>query len=175
MNAPASAVLASIPGIREVLDFIADAYEGHLRRHDHAVEHPIAVAALLAQAGEPPHVVISGLLHDVLEDTHVTAEELMDRFGSEVGRTVAALTQDDRLGRYRQRKAALREQILDAGPLPAKVTLADKLAKLEGAHTRPRRRRLEHYRATLEGVEARYGQSVLGERLRAQLDRWPAS
>ena len=50
--------------------------------------------------------------------------------------------------------------------------VADKLAKLEAARQRPRKRRLAHYRATLDGVEDRYGRSPLSERLREQLARW---
>jgi guanosine-3',5'-bis(diphosphate) 3'-pyrophosphohydrolase len=165
--------LAGISGAREALAFLAEAYDRRLRRRGRTIEHPIAVAELLAAEGEPAPVVLSGLLHDVLEDTDVTADELAERFGTEVASMVAALTQDPALSKYRPRKAALRRQVMGAGPAVAHVALADKLAKLGASQRRPRRRRLDHYRATLDDVEARFGPTPLGDRLRDQLARWP--
>ena len=115
---------------------------------------------------------MAGVAHDLLEDTDVSADELLGRFGPQVSRLVEALTQDTTIDEYRDRKAALRQQTLDAGPQAATITVADKLAKLEIARQRPRKRRLAHYRATLDGVEDRYGRSPLSERLREQLARW---
>jgi len=153
--------------------FLADAYRMRLRRAGKTVEHPIAVGELLTDDGQPPTVVVAGLLHDVLEDTDLTSGELRERFGPDVARLVEALTQDTTIVKYRERKAALCRQILDAGPEAAVVSLADKTAKLQSADVRPKRRQLAHYAATLEGIEARYGQSRLSEHLRDQLDRWP--
>ena len=164
--------LAATPGAEEAVAFVVDAYGTRLQRPGRTVEHPIAVAGLLASQGHPAPVVMAGLAHDLLEDTDVAADELLGRFGPEVSRLVEALTQDTAIDEYRDRKAALRQQILDAGPQAATITVADKLAKLETARQRPRKRRLAHYRATLDGVEDRYGRSPLSERLREQLARW---
>jgi (p)ppGpp synthase/HD superfamily hydrolase len=136
------------------------------------VEHPLAVGRLLAADGQPPEVVVAGLLHDVLEDTDVAADELAARFGPDVTRLVVALTQDAALEGYRARKAALRAKVLEAGPEAAMITLADKVAKLQLMSQRPRKRRLDHYAATLEGVEERYGRSPLSALLRELLARW---
>jgi (p)ppGpp synthase/HD superfamily hydrolase len=147
----------------EVLTFLSDAYgERHL-------DHPLAVARLLRETRQPDKVVIVGLLHDVLEDTTVTVEELRHRFGAEVAELVEALTEDGAIDDVRARKAALRQQILDAGSAAATVALADKAAKLAEPDRRPGTRRLEHYRRTLEGVERRYGTSRLSELLRQRL------
>jgi guanosine-3',5'-bis(diphosphate) 3'-pyrophosphohydrolase len=153
--------------------FLADAYRTRLRRAGKTVEHPIAVGELLADDGQPPTVVITGLLHDVLEDTDVTSRELHKRFGPDVARLVEALTQDTAIVKYGERKAALRRQILDAGPEAPIVSLADKTAKLQSLEHRPKDRRMTHYQATLDGIEARYGRSRVSERLREQLERWP--
>lgn len=147
----------------DVLSFLSDAY-GH-----RSLDHPLAVARLLREASQPDRVVIAGLLHDVLEDTSVTGEELRSRFGPEVAALVEALTEDGQIDDVRARKAALRQQILDAGPAAATVTLADKAAKLAEPDRRPSARHLEHYRSTLEGVEHRYGHSGLSELLRERL------
>ncbi|HWK28957.1 MAG TPA: HD domain-containing protein [Solirubrobacter sp.] len=150
--------------------FAADAYATRPRRPGRTFAHPIAVAALLDAYGEPPFVVVCGLLHDVLEDTAVSADELRERFGDEVARVVGALTQDEDEPRYRARKAALRERTVAAGREAATVALADKADKLAAPSKRPRRRKRDHYRATLEAVEARYGHTPLSELLRARLD-----
>jgi len=116
--------------------------------------------------------VLAGLLHDVLEDTEVTTAEVRERFGPEVARLVEALTQDPAIADYERRKAALREQVLAGGPGAAAVALADKTAKLAKESERPKESRLAHYRATLEGIEQRFGQSPLSEHLRAELRRF---
>ena len=46
-------------------------------------------------------------------------------------------------------------------------------ARLQSVEYRPKHRRMAHYQATLDGIEARYGRSRLSERLREQLERWP--
>jgi (p)ppGpp synthase/HD superfamily hydrolase len=166
-----STAVSGTAGFTEAYAFLCDAYEERLRREDRSPAHPLAVAELLAADGQPSLVVVAGLLHDVLEDTDVNARELEDRFGRDAARIVAALTEDRSRPRYRDRKAALRRRTLEAGPLAGTIALADKLAKLQAATKSPRRRKLEHYRATLDGVEARYGTSRLADLLRAELER----
>ena len=163
--------LTDIAGTDEALAFLNEAYRTRLKRKGRRAEHPIAVGRLLADDGQPPPVVIAGILHDVLEDTGATPAELEDGFGTDVARLVGALTQDSSIGGYKERKAALRRQIVDAGPEAATVSLADKVAKFENTQSRPARRKLVHYRETLDAIEGRYGSSRLSVQLREQLDR----
>jgi (p)ppGpp synthase/HD superfamily hydrolase len=156
-------VTAIEQGTDQVLGFLSDAY-GHK-----PVDHPLAVANLLRDARQPNRVVVAGLLHDVLEDTNVTADQLRRRFGAPIAELVEALTEDGGISDVRQRKAALRRQILDAGPSAATIALADKAAKLSESQLHMNPRRFEHYRDTLEGVERRYGRSRLSELLRRRL------
>ena len=147
----------------KVLSFLSQAYG------QQPLDHPLAVAQLLREARQPHRVVVAGLLHDVLEDTEVTADEVRRRFGAPVSELVEALTEDGAIDDARQRKAALRQQILDAGRSAATIALADKAAKLSEPDLRMNPRRFEHYRSTLEGVERRYGHSRLSELLRRRL------
>jgi (p)ppGpp synthase/HD superfamily hydrolase len=158
-------------GTEEARAFVNEAYRS--RSEDEDIDHPFAVARLLQNDGQPPVLVTAGLLHDVLEDTDVSSDELRERFGPEVTRIVGALTQDPSISGYEERKAALRRQILDAGSDAATVALADKAAKIGSLHSRPKDAQLEHYRATIEGIEKRYGRSLLSERARAELERLP--
>jgi guanosine-3',5'-bis(diphosphate) 3'-pyrophosphohydrolase len=150
----------------EAIAFLSAAYG------EQPLDHPLAVAELLREAQQPDRVVVAGLLHDVLEDTDVTAAEVRRRFGAHVAELVEALTEDGAIDDVRQRKAALRQQILDAGPSAATIALADKAAKLSEPDLSLNQRRLEHYRDTLEGVERRYGHSRLSELLRHRLARY---
>lgn len=148
--------------------------EAYRRSGDEAAaEHPLAVAHLLDEDGQPARLVLAGLLHDLLEDTHVSAAELRERFAPDVTDLVEALTQDSSISGYQERKAALRQQIVDAGSEAATVALADKSAKLQSEQRRPKERKLAHYRATLEQIEERYGHSRLSELLRRELARFP--
>jgi GTP diphosphokinase / guanosine-3',5'-bis(diphosphate) 3'-diphosphatase len=54
--------------------------------------HPIAVAGLLRDLGGSPVMIAAGFLHDVVEDTDVTPEEIEQRFGTEVRRLVDGVT-----------------------------------------------------------------------------------
>lgn len=54
--------------------------------------HPLSVAAILVRLGMDSQTVMAGLLHDVLEDTPCTGEELTRHFGAEVTRLVDGVT-----------------------------------------------------------------------------------
>jgi len=56
------------------------------------IAHPIAVAGLLRDLGGDSAMIAAGFLHDVVEDTEVTPEEIEERFGAEVRQLVEAVT-----------------------------------------------------------------------------------
>lgn len=58
------------------------------------VEHPIRVSRTVAAAGGTPEMVAAALLHDVLEDTDATYDQLTDQFGPVVAGYVKALTNE---------------------------------------------------------------------------------
>lgn len=92
------------------------------------LEHVWEVSASLRLAGLSEDIVIAGLLHDSVERSDVQLDEIAARFGDRVAGPVAALTEDDDIGSYEARKAALREQVAAAGPDAAAVFAADKLS-----------------------------------------------
>src|SRR5438270_7614826 len=77
--------------------------------------HPLEVAGLLSDAGAPDHLVAAGVLHDVVEKTSVTAQDLVERFGPDIARLVLSVSEDDEIAGYARRKAALRRQVAAAG------------------------------------------------------------
>src|ERR1700722_7182348 len=63
------------------------------------ITHPVAGADILAGYPLDPASIVTGLLHDVIEDTPVKLAELQKRFGPEIAGLVDGVTQLPRLGR----------------------------------------------------------------------------
>src|SRR5690625_4695997 len=69
------------------------AHRGQYRDSGEAFfQHPVSVARILSELELDPVTIAAGLLHDVLEDTDVTREELEEEFGSEIVRLVDGVT-----------------------------------------------------------------------------------
>ena len=84
---------ADITRIREAFDFAVTAHEGQKRKDGSPyVTHTIAAAAIAAQMGLDDEALIAALLHDVLEDTDVTYDELAAKFGKEAADIVEGVT-----------------------------------------------------------------------------------
>jgi GTP diphosphokinase / guanosine-3',5'-bis(diphosphate) 3'-diphosphatase len=98
--------------------------------HEQYVEHPIAVADLLAGAGFEDRILVAAYLHDVVEKTRVESAEIRERFGPEAADLVEALSEDPDLDAYADRKRALRKQVLEAGRNPTLIYAADRVANL---------------------------------------------
>jgi len=74
-------------------DFGFQLHEGQFRASgDPYIVHPVAVADLLRDIGASAPVIAAGFLHDVVEDTDITAEQLEGHFGPEVRALVEGVT-----------------------------------------------------------------------------------
>jgi (p)ppGpp synthase/HD superfamily hydrolase len=118
---------------------------------DTKLAHPVAVAELLSARGYDEAVLSAALLHDTVEDTPLSIEQIESAFGTEIAGLVADLTEDSRIARYPARKAEARGRAV-RDPRVAAIYAADKLANttrlLEG--NRPiDGERLDHYVKTL--------------------------
>ena len=91
------------------------------------VEHPVTVASLLDQHGYGEEVLAAALLHDVVEDSDTTLDELRELFGDQVAGMVGALTDDETIESYRERKAEHRERVAAAPSDAHAIYGADKL------------------------------------------------
>ena len=143
---------------------------------------------MLYHAGAPDDVIAAGVLHDIIEKTDANAADLRTRFGLPIATLVLAVTEDERIIGYAERKAALREQVARAGRQALMVFAADKISKvrelsLETAQTRPqaarvsrsRNCRLAHYRHCLGLLEELLTDSPLVAELRTQLEEPPGT
>ena len=78
----------------------AEAHEGQTRvSGEPYISHCVAVAFILAELHVPPEIVAAGLLHDTVEDTDITLEDLEKDFGSEIAKLVDGVTKLDHLPR----------------------------------------------------------------------------
>lgn len=96
------------------LDLIMRAYKlaeakhaGQFRKsNDPYIQHPLEVAYMLAELRTSPATIAAGLLHDLVEDTDVTKEQIKEEFGEDVCNIVDGVTKISQL-KYMTREKAL--------------------------------------------------------------------
>jgi (p)ppGpp synthase/HD superfamily hydrolase len=118
------------PLVRSALEQARADHAGQVRNGSGGmpyVEHPVTVAARLDEHGYRAEVLAAALLHDVVEDSETSLEELREKFGDEVAGMVGALTDDESIEPYRERKAEHRERVAAAEPEALAIYAADKL------------------------------------------------
>jgi (p)ppGpp synthase/HD superfamily hydrolase len=118
------------PLVRAALEKARSAHEGQVRNGSGGtpyIQHPVAVAARLDEHGYREEVLAAALLHDVVEDSETSLDELREEFGDAVAGYVGVLTDDESLDSYRERKAEHRERVAAAPDEALAIYAADKL------------------------------------------------
>jgi GTP diphosphokinase / guanosine-3',5'-bis(diphosphate) 3'-diphosphatase len=120
--------------------FAAEKHRKGKRKDEEAspyINHPITAAYILVRVGiEDPAVLAGALLHDTVEDTHTTVDELEVVFGYEIANIVAECTDDKSLSKLERKQA----QIDRAAKISHKaklVKLADKIANVNDINGAP--------------------------------------
>lgn len=174
-----------LPQAQAAIEYAERMHDGQ-RRTDGTpfILHPLEVASLLYCAGAPDHVIAAGVLHDLLEKTTASEQDLRRECGAQITRLVLAVSDDDRITGFAKRKAALRRQVAGAGDEALMLFAADKLSKVRelrreridpqaaGSASRRRElraRRLKHYQRSLALLEERLPGSPLVTELRDEL------
>jgi guanosine-3',5'-bis(diphosphate) 3'-pyrophosphohydrolase len=123
--------------LERAMRWAAESHQGQTRRCSGTpyVEHVMAVALVLDRAGFDEDVVIAGLLHDIVEDTQATFDNVAARFGAAVAETVRHCSEVklDAQGNKRPWIDRKRDHLaaMALAPMAAKgVMLADKLHNL---------------------------------------------
>lgn len=128
---PIEAAAERSPLVRAALAQASSDHAGQVRNGSGGmpyVEHPKKVAALLAEEGlGSDEVLAAALLHDVVEDSETTLDELREKFGGEVAGLVGAMTDEEEIEDYRERKAEHRERLAAAPTEALAIYGADKL------------------------------------------------
>lgn len=97
---------AQIELVRRAFIIARDAHEGQSRSSGEPyITHPVAVASIIAEMRLDHEAVMAALLHDVIEDTPYTEEQLKNEFGASVAEIVEGVSKLDKL-KFRTRKEA---------------------------------------------------------------------
>ena len=79
--------------IMKAYNYANDLHKGQYRQSgEEYIIHPLTVAYILAELGADADTICAGLLHDTLEDTNTTKEEIAENFGSDVANLVDGVT-----------------------------------------------------------------------------------
>jgi len=113
--------------------FAAEKHSKQRRKDEEAspyINHPIQLAYILVQADvEDPVVLASALLHDTIEDTNTTHDEIEIVFGHEIANIVAECSDDKTLDKL-ERKQAQVDKAAHVSERAKLVKLADKIANV---------------------------------------------
>jgi (p)ppGpp synthase/HD superfamily hydrolase len=132
---------ASVQGIFEAAMYAAEKHAAQKRKGAAAepyINHLIEVAQLVAGSSEwlDVNLVMAGLLHDTIEDTGTTAEELEQLFGSDIAGLVVEMTDDKSLPKE-VRKTLQVESAPHKSVRAQVIKLADKISNLRSLLASP--------------------------------------
>jgi GTP diphosphokinase / guanosine-3',5'-bis(diphosphate) 3'-diphosphatase len=154
--------------------FAAEKHRNQRRKDAEAspyINHPIQLAHILVQADiEDPVVLAAALLHDTIEDTNTTFEELEIVFGYQIANIVGECSDNKALGKL-ERKQAQIDRAAVVSREAKLVKLADKIANVNDINDAPpagwslerkreyfdwAKRVVDQIRGTHAGLEARF-------------------
>ncbi|MBA3533970.1 MAG: bifunctional (p)ppGpp synthetase/guanosine-3',5'-bis(diphosphate) 3'-pyrophosphohydrolase [Ardenticatenales bacterium] len=148
--------------LRHAYEVAAHAHRDQKRKTGEPyVNHCIATAAKLAELRMDPPVVVAGLLHDTVEDTELTLEEVRQEFGEEVARLVDGVTKLSQIAGVtghrkrdldQQEAESLRKMFLAMGEdvRIVLIKLADRLHNMQTLHGLSREKQIRMARETLD-------------------------
>ncbi len=142
--------------VREAIAFSKTAHQGQIRQSgDPYISHPIAVARILTTLHLDIQAIIAALLHDVVEDTEVTAGQVAEKFGGPVAELVDGLSKLDRI-QFETREDAEAENFRKMLLAMARdvrvilIKLADRLHNMRTLESMPHGKRERIARETME-------------------------
>lgn len=126
--------MGNIPLILKAVDFAARKHRDQRRKNVEAspyINHPIELAKVLSNEGgfTSSDLLCAALLHDTIEDTQTSQEELLEQFGEEITRIVLEVT-DDKILPKAERKRLQIEHAAGISYHAKLVKLADKICNL---------------------------------------------
>ncbi len=115
--------------VDRAVEFAADRHRHQLRKKNDLpyIIHPFAVCLILTRLGCDDEILAAALLHDTLEDTETTLDELRAEFGSRVAEIVTGCSEPDKSLSWEERKKETIQSLKTAAPDVKLVIAADKL------------------------------------------------
>ena len=162
--------------IEKAYNLASMAHKNQLRKSGEPyIIHPLSVAIILAELQLDKETIVSGILHDVVEDTVITDEELRDQFGNYVALIVDGVTKLEKI-RYNGDKLEYQAENLRKMFLAmAKdirvimVKLADRLHNMRTLQYQPPERQVEIARETMD-IYAPLAQRLGISKMKVELD-----
>ena len=114
--------------------FAIKAHKGQIRKSDKEkpmIIHPINVANILSEYGYDDNVVAAAYLHDVIEDTKYTKEDLLKEFNEDIVSLVLGATEEDKSLSWEERKTITIDKVKDLDLRHKVVVCADKISNLD--------------------------------------------
>ena len=145
--------------ILRAIDFAARKHREQRRKDEESspyINHPISVSLLLAEIGgvSDPEVLAAAILHDTLEDTVTTADELEAAFGRRVRKIVEEVTDDKSLAKAERKRLQI-EHARSLSREAVLIKLGDKIANvLDVTHAPPANWSPERRKEYLDWAEA---------------------
>lgn len=142
--------------IEKAYRFAEKKHEGQMRKSgDPYITHCIGVAKILAELQSGPKTICAGFLHDTIEDTGTTKEDIEREFGSEIAMLVEALTKVTRLSDYKNEEftAENHRKIFVAMAKDVRVIvvkIADRLHNMRTLQFQPREKQIRISKETLD-------------------------
>ncbi len=120
--------------VLKATQFAALKHKGQLRKGSDEIPyivHLVSTALLIAEVGgvNDPNILTAALLHDTIEDTDTTTEELTAAFGEEVCRLVEEVSDDRSLEKAVRKKLQI-EHAPELSPEAVLIKLADKITNV---------------------------------------------
>lgn len=113
----------------DAVEYAARAHRDHFRKGTRIpyIAHLISVAKILTEYDCTEEVIVAGLLHDTVEDTSITLEDIRRSFGEKVARLVEAASEPDKFDTWENRKRHTIEYLKTAPMDVLLLSCADKL------------------------------------------------
>lgn len=158
--------------IFSAIEFATKAHAGQYRKGTKIpyIVHPLNVAKILIEHDCPEDVVVAGILHDTVEDTPITIEDIRQTFGERVAQLVQGASEPDKSDTWENRKKHTIEYLKTAPMDVLLVSLADKLDNVRAIRedyeklgeslwsrfNRPRESQAWYYRSLAEVFSGRH-------------------
>jgi (p)ppGpp synthase/HD superfamily hydrolase len=115
--------------IEKALQVASKAHERQYRKHTDIpyIIHPVAVGMILMKEGYREDIIAAGILHDTVEDTALTLDDLKREFGEKIAEIVAGCSEPDKSLPWKERKEHTIEFLKTASEEIRVVACADKL------------------------------------------------
>ena len=142
--------------VKKAFEFCVNAHKGQKRASsEDYYYHPYNVAKIVVSLGMDTQSIVASLLHDVVEDTEITLDEISEKFGKEVALLVDGVTKIGRLNfstKEQQQAESIRKMLIARGQdiRVIIIKLADRLHNMRTIDAMPPQKQRDKSLETLE-------------------------